>query len=61
MLDIEIYKAKAKELGITQYRLAKMCGVMPQQIYMYWNRKINLGTIMERKLQKALNIEIQIK
>lgn len=61
MLDIEIYKAKAKELGLTQYRLARMCGVLPQQIHMYWSGKTNLGTIMEKRLQKALNIEIQIK
>lgn len=60
MLDIEVYKSKAKELGITQYRLAKMCGVTPQCIQRYWSGKSRLGVITERKLQKALNVEIQI-
>ena len=61
MSEIDFYKNKAKELGISQYKLAKMCGVTPQQISSYWTGKANVGMIMESKLIKALNITKELK
>lgn len=61
MIDIEFYKAKAKELGLSQYRLAKMCGIYPQQINACWTGRAKMGSIMESKLIKALNVEVTLK
>lgn len=59
MEKIEFYKKILSERGISQYRLAKMCGCTAQQINAYFNKKVRLGNIMEERINKALNIKIE--
>lgn len=61
MITIDYFIKKAKELGISQYEIAKRCNVSPQQINAYWTQRSVLGLRMQNKLIMALGVKIEIK